>query len=46
MCEPYPPPVVSLVEAYGQILALAIQNAQERDAGGSTAAVEPPSSWA
>jgi len=32
VCEPYPPPVVNLVEVYGQILALAIQNAQERDA--------------
>jgi len=32
VCEPYPPSVVSLVEVYGQILALAIQNAQERDA--------------
>src|SRR6266571_729262 len=32
VCEPYPPSVVNLVEVYGQILALAIQNAQERDA--------------
>ncbi len=32
VCEPYPPPVVNLVEVYGQILALAIQNAEERDA--------------
>jgi transcriptional regulator with GAF, ATPase, and Fis domain len=32
VCEPYAPAVVSLVEVYGQILALAIQNAQERDA--------------
>jgi transcriptional regulator with GAF, ATPase, and Fis domain len=31
VCEPYAPQVVNLVEVYGQILALAIQNAEERD---------------
>ena len=31
VCEPYSPQVVNLVEVYGQILALAIQNAEERD---------------
>ncbi len=30
VCEPYAPEVVSLVEVYGQVLALAIQNARER----------------
>jgi len=30
VCEPYAPAVVSLVEVYGQLLALAIHNAQER----------------
>jgi transcriptional regulator with GAF, ATPase, and Fis domain len=29
-CEPYPSEVVNLVEVYGQILAVAIQGAQER----------------
>jgi len=32
VCEPYPAEVVSLVEVYGQLLALAIHNVQERDA--------------
>jgi transcriptional regulator with GAF, ATPase, and Fis domain len=32
VCEPYPAAVVNLVEVYGQILALAIQHAQARDA--------------
>jgi transcriptional regulator with GAF, ATPase, and Fis domain len=31
VCEPYPPAVVSLVEVYGQILALALRTAEERD---------------
>jgi transcriptional regulator with GAF, ATPase, and Fis domain len=31
-CEPYPPEVVNLVEVYGQLLAVAIQNAHERAA--------------
>jgi transcriptional regulator with GAF, ATPase, and Fis domain len=30
VCEPYPAPVVNLVEVYGQILAIAIQNAEDR----------------
>ena len=30
VCEPYPPSVVNLVEVYGQILAIAIQNAEDR----------------
>jgi transcriptional regulator with GAF, ATPase, and Fis domain len=30
VCEPYPAAVVNLVEVYGQILAIAIQNAQDR----------------
>src|SRR5690606_24680060 len=29
-CEPYPQPVVDLVEVYGQMLASALQNAQQR----------------
>ena len=32
VCEPYPAAVVNLVEVYGQILAIAIQNAEDRAA--------------
>ncbi|HSD30082.1 MAG TPA: sigma 54-interacting transcriptional regulator, partial [Vicinamibacteria bacterium] len=32
VCEPYPTAVVNLVEVYGQILAIAIQNAEDRAA--------------
>lgn len=30
-CETYPPGVVELVEVYGQVLALALQNAEQRE---------------
>lgn len=30
VCEPYPPHVVSLVEVYGQLLAVALQNARQK----------------
>ena len=34
ICEPYPPHVVSLVEVYGQLLAVALQNARQKGALG------------
>jgi transcriptional regulator with GAF, ATPase, and Fis domain len=34
VCEPYPPHVVSLVEVYGQLLAVAFQNARQKGALG------------
>jgi transcriptional regulator with GAF, ATPase, and Fis domain len=34
VCEPYPPHVVSLVEVYGQLLAVALQNTRQRGALG------------
>jgi transcriptional regulator with GAF, ATPase, and Fis domain len=30
VCEPYPPHVVSLAEVYGQLLAMALQNARQK----------------
>jgi transcriptional regulator with GAF, ATPase, and Fis domain len=34
VCEPYPPHVVSLVEVYGQLLAVALQNTRQKGALG------------
>jgi transcriptional regulator with GAF, ATPase, and Fis domain len=34
VCEPYPPQVVSLAEVYGQLLAVALQNARQKGALG------------